>query len=420
MNASIKNILIGLFVIFATGIIIFMLLFLHPSVGDNAKTLRVKFTDIDKVNVGTRVTYAGRPVGEVVSILEVPEARTSRLNQNGEVYVYELVLKVDSGVDVYNTDNISLRTSGLLGERNIEIDPRPLKIGEKLQRVEDEVIFATSTNSVETTLKQFEDLSNKIGVVLEDFHQIMVKIQEEKIVENISHSVNNVVEITNSLNQPNTWKNIMNNLSAFSESINEALSKADHSLDNIYEITRKGREEWSITAENTLRELEEAASTLSILSKKADKIIENTLQGKGSVGQLLIGNDFYLHLNSILYKGSTVMNDMHKYGILYHLDKRWQRAQADRLKLLQKLSNPDVFNAYFENEMSQVRSSLSNVAMILNKTECYPESLMHNPCFTQEFTDLLKRVEHMEEHLKMYNEQILNLNLIDYNKMESL
>src|SRR5947209_20418902 len=100
MAASIKNILIGIFVLTAIGIIVFMVLFLHPSVGDNAKTLRVRFTDIDKVNVGTRVTFAGRPVGEVVSIQELPDARTNRISKNGDIYVYELVLKVDSAVDV--------------------------------------------------------------------------------------------------------------------------------------------------------------------------------------------------------------------------------------------------------------------------------------------------------------------------------
>ncbi|MDP1880257.1 MAG: MlaD family protein, partial [Parachlamydiaceae bacterium] len=80
MGAAIKNILIGVFVILAVCVIVFMLLFLHPSVGDNAKTLRVRFADIDKVNIGTRVTYAGRPVGEVVSITELPDARTSRVD----------------------------------------------------------------------------------------------------------------------------------------------------------------------------------------------------------------------------------------------------------------------------------------------------------------------------------------------------
>lgn len=410
MSASIKNILIGLFVLFAVGIIVFMLLFLHPSVGDNAKTLRVRFTDIDKVNTGTRVTYAGRPVGEVMSIHEIPEARTSRLNQNGEVYVYELILKVDSAVDVYNTDNISLRTSGLLGERNIEIDPQPLKQGEKLVRVEDNIIFASSTSSMESTLKQFEELSNKFGTVLDDFHRMMLSIEEHKIVNNISHSVDNVVEITDSLNQPAVWKTTLDNMIAFSEHINRSMTTVDDSLRNIYRITDKANTEWSSSFDQTLQEFNKTATNARIFSEKADELMENTRSGNGTVGQLLVGNDLYLRLKSLLFKGSTIMDDMSTYGILYHLDKKWQRVRANRMRLLQRLSSPAEFERYFASEMDRITTSLSRVTLLLNDSDSYPQSLMDNPCFTQRFGDLLQRVEVMEEALKMYNEQVVDQN----------
>lgn len=406
MGASIKNILIGLFVIFAFGVIAFMLLFLHPSVGDNKKTLMVRFTDIDKVNVGTRVTYAGRPVGEVVSITEIPEARTSRLNQNGEVYIYELTLKVDSGVDVYNTDDISLRTSGLLGERNIEIDPRPLKPGQKLERVENQVIFAATTSSVETTLKQFQELSTKFGVVLDDFHTVMSSIQESKVIDKLTKSVENVQQITDSLNKPDVWRTTLDNMHAFSEHINRSLNSLDDSLKNIYEITDKANKDWVATVSQALESFKQAGDNVQNFSVVANQIIENTQAGQGTIGQLFVGNDMYLRTKSILFKGSTIMDDINQYGVLFHLDKRWQRRQARRMKFLEKLSCPEAFRQYFDNEVSEIQSSLSRVAMLLNETDCYPQSLMCDPDFTTKFGDLLKRVELMEEALQMYNEQV--------------
>ena len=87
-----KNILIGIFVIVAIAIFSYILLFLHPSVGDEGQTLRVRFANIDKVNVGTRVLFGGRPVGEVVSIQEVQNARDPSLLRDDKVYIYELVL----------------------------------------------------------------------------------------------------------------------------------------------------------------------------------------------------------------------------------------------------------------------------------------------------------------------------------------
>ena len=56
-----------------------------------------------------------------------------------------------------------LRTSGLLGERNIEITPLPLIPGEKLQNIENQVLYAEQTTSVEDTMKQFGELSKKFG-----------------------------------------------------------------------------------------------------------------------------------------------------------------------------------------------------------------------------------------------------------------
>lgn len=371
MAASIKNILIGIFVIMAIAIIIFMLLFLHPSVGDNAKTLRVRFTDIDKVNVGTRVTFAGHPVGEVVSIQEIPSARTSRLSNNGDVYVYELVLKVDSSVDVFNTDEILLRTSGLLGERNIEINPRPLKPGEKLQKVENEVLYAAQPTSVEDTMKQLGELSKKFRVVLDDFHQIMGDIQKEQIVTKIGKSSQNLLDMTDALNQPEKLRQTIDNVLTLSQRVNHSWNTVDHSLQNISHLTDRAHRSWTIldetlnhfhtlcqrancswmTVDQTLDNLHTTSRNAVTFSEKANEILDYIRQGKGTLGQLLIGDDLYLRLKSILHKGEVVMNDINAYGVLFHNNKRWQRLQGRRLRLLEKLSTPNEFARYFNQEM---------------------------------------------------------------------
>ncbi len=430
MVASIKNILIGLFVIAAISIIIFMLLFLHPSVGDNAKTLRVRFTDIDKVNVGTRVTFAGKPMGEVVSIQELPEARIGRLSNHGDVYIYELVLKVDSGVDVFNTDDITLRTSGLLGERNIEITPRPLQPGEKLKKVEDEVLYAAQTTSIEDTMKQIGTLSKKFGVVLDDFHEVMADIKRTEIVAKIGRSADNILDMTTALNQPEKLRQTLDNILTLSERANHSWNAIDASIHNIYSLTERAHRSWSTIdksldhfhdlslqvqrswsiVEHAFDNFHTTARNAVAFTEKANQIIDYTQQGKGTLGQLFIGDELYLRLKSILHKGEVVMNDMNSYGLLFHLDKRWQRLQGRRLRLLEKLSSPDEFAKYFNQEMDQISASLSRVSMVLNEneSECYPQSLIYNRHFTQRFAEVLRRVENMEETLKIYNEQVIS------------
>lgn len=428
MVSSVKNILIGLFVFAAIGIIVFMLLFLHPKVGDNAKTLRVRFTDIDKVNIGTRVTFAGKPVGEVVSIEELPEARTDRINQHGDVYVYELTLKVDSGVDVFNSDDIMLRTSGLLGERNIEIKPNPLKPGEKLVKVENDTLYAVQTSNVEDTMKEIGQLSQKFAVVLDDFHLLMENIKQENIVNKISKSVQNISEITDSMNQPEKWTKMLDNVYSLTERFHTSWNSVDYSLHNVRDLTdrahcslttiqktlenfhhlsQRAQHSWG-TVDQVLGGLKIASDQVTDFTAKANEIIDYTLAGKGSIGQLFMGNDLYLRIKSILHQGEVVMNDINSYGLLFHSNKRWQRLQARRLRLLENLWNPNEFAKYFNEEMDQISTSLSRVSMVLNETECYPETLMNNPSFIERFSELLKRVENMEENLKMYNEQVID------------
>lgn len=327
-----KNIMIGLFVIAACSIVIFILLFLHPSVGDEALKLRVRFSDIDKVNLGTRVSYGGKAVGEVVEIREIPEASEGRKGHNGQVYLYELELRVDSNVNVYNSDEVLLRTSGLLGERSIAIVPEAPRPGQELKLMNNEVIYASQTGSVEETFKEFKEVADRFDVALDAITEFFREINKEKVPKAIADSLHNIADITAQMKS-----------------------------------------------------------------------------GKSTIGKLLYDDDLYLRFTSIMNKGEVVMDDINHYGVLFHLDKGWQRLRARRMNLLQKLSTPQEFQNYFNDEVDQISTSLSRVSMILNETNSCPmyQCLMANPEFTKVYSNLLRRVTAMEESLKMYNQQLV-------------
>lgn len=325
MSTSIKNVLIGFFVLSALGIMIFMLLFLHPKVGDNAKTLRVLFTDIDKVNIGTRVTFAGKPVGEVISIKELPDARNSRTTDKGDIYVYELILRVDSSVEVFNSDIISLRTSGLLGERNVEINPQPLKKGEKLVQVDDKLIYAAQTTSMEETIQQIWQLSEQFSVILNDIHLILDDVKEKKIVSTIQTVVNNTAEISEKVNHSlQTVDSILENVYSLTDRAHRSWTTVDRTLDNFHELSLKAEHSIS-SVDSVIDNLQTGSKNVVTLTEKANEIMSYTQEGKGTLGQLFIGDDFAIQLKSLIHKGEGVMNDINNYGLLFHLDKRWQR-----------------------------------------------------------------------------------------------
>lgn len=394
MNDSAKNILIGLFVVAAATIVIFMLLFLHPTVGDDAQTLRVRFANIDKISTGTRVTYGGKPVGEVIEIKEIEDPKDARKpGKDGFVYIYELILGVDSQVRVYNTDQISSRTSGLLGEKTVEITPLAAKPGEQIRLVTDQALYANESGSVEETLKEFKELSDKIEETLDSFKFAIDELNRQKIWEKISHTAQNLSDITTALNVPDKWTNILDNLDS-------AARKAPETLDEFQKVAHHIDETMQATIQNL---------NLSLLD--LNLITKNVTGGKGTLGSLLMRDDLYLNISSLMSKGETVLDDINHYGLFFQNDKRWQRLRARRANLITRLSCPQEFQNYFNDELDQITTALGRISMVLQDTEyqdCY-QSFMDDENFRVVFAELLRRVTQMEKSLQLYNQQLTDI-----------
>ncbi len=376
--------MIGLFVTIAGAVIVFILLFLHPSVGDEGKILNVRFTDIDKVTPGTRVTYAGKPVGEVVSIKEVEFGRAGPTDDSGRVYIYDLKLRVDTGVDVYNTDQISLRTSGLLGEKNVEITPIAPKEGQTLVVIDKDVMFAKESGSVEDTLKQFKNISQKVEKALDSLTEILDSVHSEEIVKKISRTIDNVESITAALNLPKDLSG---------------------TVENLHTLTGRALNSWD-AVDTTIHDIDKAAVGANTFVANIDDRISN---GRGTLGKLLNNDDLYLRTNSIMSKLETTLDDVNHYGLLFHSDKGWQRLRARRLNLLQQLRTPQEFRNYFNDEIDQISTSLSRVYTVMNEVgnDPYCCQMAENKEFTKVFAELMRRVTMIEEEVRMYNTQIV-------------
>ena len=278
MPDQVKNILIGVFVLAACAIILFLILFLHPSVGDQGRLLRARFADIDKVSVGTRVNFAGKPVGEVIDIRELPDVDTERKAINGYVYVYELTLRVDTGVNVFNTDTIASRTSGLLGEKSIAITPGAAKPGETIYLVNEDILYATETGSVEDTLKKIKNLSTKVETALDNINTALTTLHDEKFWRHLSGIARNVNDITASLNKPKEWSEIIANVHDVTQSAKASWPKVDLVLDNL----SKGSQDFK-------------------------GFFANVNSDKGTVGKLVKEDDLYLRLTALLSKADTTI-----------------------------------------------------------------------------------------------------------------
>ena len=356
-----KNAIIGVFVLTAIGIITYIILFLHPSSGDQGQTLRVRFANIDKVNIGTRVLFAGHPVGEVLSMEEVEGARDQGfITDDEDVYIYELTLKIDSAIKVYMSDDVSVMTSGLLGEKSVEITPRPPPKDGILIPTGNKVMYASSPGSVETAVKMFSELAEKGKGLVQQISDQVAILEKDGFAYHLAKVAKNISEISTAINRPEDLSNIVANVNS--------------------------------------------------ISFRGQEMMKNIQDGKGTMGQIVSSDDLYLRFTSVMNKADTVMDDINHYGLLFQNDSSWQRMRARRTNLLYKLQTPQEFQNFFNDEVNQVATSLSRLYQVMNESQRnHYYDILCEPEFVRVFSDFLQRVQGLEDDLKLYNTQVVEL-----------
>ncbi len=402
MNDRRKTILIGLFVSMAIAIGISIILFLKPDVGDGKKLLYVRFSNIAGINVGTRVTFAGKPVGEVIGIAEIANARESAAHASGLVYFYQLTLKVDSSIQVYNTDDIAMRTTGLMGERSIAILPKAPLPGKIATPVTTQVVYASSIDPLENTFSQiarvaaqvqelvghldqwFKENGQPLSSAIHSFDGTMTQaksvlgaVNDEKLVPLVRESVGL----------------LSGNLKLLHESLDEdqLLHKASHLIEGLDE---------SVSAFN-----KDGVSTLSNL----EQISRDIAKGTGTIGRMLNSEDFYLRLTSITSKAETLMNDINHYGILFQYDKGWQRSRTKKANLLQSLDTPREFRAYFEGEVDTIQTSLGRLTELLDRAggQEEKERILSSEHFKRDFMQFFNQAQALSDSIKLYSQKLV-------------
>ena len=158
---------------------------------------------------------------------------------------------------------------------------------------------------------------------------------------------------------------------------------------------------------NKPQEWDDFVTNISGVAEDMNVLTKNVRDGDGTVGKLISTDDLYLRLTSVLNKGETVMDDINHYGLLFHNSKAWQRLRARRMNLLEKLSTPQEFQNYFNDEVDQITTSLSRVSIILQETDECNTPVVCSPEFVKVFANLLRRVEGLENDIKLYNQQIV-------------
>jgi phospholipid/cholesterol/gamma-HCH transport system substrate-binding protein len=315
MSHSVRNVFIGIFLIAACVTIVSMIFFLHPSVGDRKQILFVRFADVNQINIGTRVLYAGLPVGDVTAIQEIAQARAQPVDSDGNVYVFQLTLEVDSSIQVLSTDLVRTVTTGLLGEKSIAIIPQAPPPGVTSVIVTTQPIYGDSEDPLQHTISEMGSLARKIEGSI-DHMEKWIGMHGQDLASALS-SFRSAMDQTSCaltrFNQSNLIDTIEGAVQNFSGSILQ--------LQSLLQEIEEGRL------------IENSALTMRNLKKASDDIaliIGKIAAGKGTVGEVINSDALYVEITTILQHIDSLIEAMNRYGLLFHLNKSWQRLQVEK------------------------------------------------------------------------------------------
>ncbi len=382
---KLKTIYIGIFVAIALASSIYLIMFLRPVIGDGGKILKVRFSNIANISIGTRVTLAGNPVGEVVEIQTVEGARNDVTDEMGRVYFYLLTFEVDSSVEVYDTDEIIIATTGLLGEKSITIIPKaPIK-GQIPKLITNQVIYANSVEPIEKVTHEISSLADKLQGAIDDFDTWFVENEAELsfAVKSFGDAFDKIHVLANETNKQQIVVSLKTAIDGFSSN-----------MDYLNEALKESHDKQMVDKFNTILD------NFKNVSENVNTITSNLAEGEGTIGKLLQSDDFYLRLSAVMNKVDTLMNDINHYGLMFQYDKHWQRIRMKRMNVLNQLKTPEQFKVYFENEIDNINSALGRLNKVMEKT-----AAQKNSCaFQKDFWLFMRRVEHLLDALKLYNE----------------
>jgi phospholipid/cholesterol/gamma-HCH transport system substrate-binding protein len=302
MGDTAKNLVVGAFVLAACALVMWTLLSLKPRVGDQAHEIHALFSDINKITVGTPVNYAGRPVGEVVEIRSVPDPRGAKADNEGRLYVYEVVMKVDSSVRLFDTDRVTVATSGLLGEKSVALIPQKPADGSTPQPVDSQLLYAESSDALDTVVRQVGSLAKDIGKTFADFGGFL-KANEKEFHVALDEFGQAMKSVRTAIDQMER-EQMFADLPASITHLRSILSAVDRP-----------------------EELESIVNHVCDISCNLSQTTGGLERGEGTLGALLKKEDLYDEIKRLITQAEQAISNINRYGLLFHNNKRWQRMQ---------------------------------------------------------------------------------------------
>lgn len=280
-----KNIFLGVFVVLSLLSIAAFLFFINPKVGNGKQRIFVRFSQINGITPGTQVLFAGNPIGEVRTIRTLSSDRKISASEKA-LYFYELGLQIDSRIEIYHTDLVIPQTMGLLGEKAIAIIPKPIAKDTSSQRVTEACpMYGDSCDPLENTMQQLIHLGKTVESVL---LTLSTSMQQHSL--SLGQTLQHLCQATSEVN-------------AFTKTMNTS---------------------------QFIPKLTELLTYIQSVCSDINMFSQSVIHGNGTLGKICQEEQFYHHLEGILKKLDLLLDDINRYGLLFNLNKQWQKEKIRR------------------------------------------------------------------------------------------
>jgi phospholipid/cholesterol/gamma-HCH transport system substrate-binding protein len=239
--------------------------------------LYVTFDDVSGLDEKSRVKIAGVNSGIVENIIL----------KDGKA---EITLLMDPQVKIYDDAEASLRATGFLGDKHLQIfagsSSRPLlKDGDIIEKIQPAFDINALANKLISTASYISELAQTVQFIFGDIEKEALR----ESIHNLKALTENFNEILEEDKEP--LHNVLVRLETFTESLSD---KGPEFISNLNKLAQDLRE----MVEENKGSLKEGIENIQKASKAAGDIADKLEKGEGTLGKLLMEDDLYTSLNS--------------------------------------------------------------------------------------------------------------------------
>ncbi len=262
-------------------------------------TLYVYFKNISNLDDKSLVRIAGVSVGKIKKI-ELSDGMA------------KVILGIHEGVNVPEDSIANIRSTGLLGDRYLEIKPGKgrtyLKDGDTIKNVEE--------------IADIDDMLRKLSSVSENVNKLVSSANEvfgsEESKKALKESIVNLRDITANLKEVITrndkrLETLMAKLEKLADSLKAMVDENREPLKNAIAKAPEVMENIKNTATEIKNMIEENRANLKATTEQLSKITSDIQEGKGSLGKLMKDERLYESLNKAAEGVNKTINRIEKF-----------------------------------------------------------------------------------------------------------